>query len=86
MGGTNPRREADRARVAYFAAARRFTQAFAAMLAVGVPLDPGRSRKVREWSRADVDVLRELHEAVGQVLATRREWDLLRRHDQDPRH
>jgi hypothetical protein len=86
MGGTNPQREADRARVAYFAAARRFTQAFAAMLAIGVPLDPGHTRQVREWSRADVEVLHELHEAIGQVLTTRRQWDLLRRHDHDRSH
>lgn len=56
------------------------------MLAVGVPLDPGQTRHVREWSRADVDVLRELHEALGQVLTTRRQWDLLRRHDHDHGH
>jgi hypothetical protein len=53
------------------------------MLAIGVPLDPG---QVREWTRTDVDVLRELHEAGGQVLTTRRQWDRLRRSDEDPRH
>jgi hypothetical protein len=86
MGGTNPRREADRARVEYITAARRLTQAFAAMLAIGVPLDPGQTSKVREWTRTDVEVLRELHEAVGQLPTTRRQWDRLRRSDQDPRH
>jgi hypothetical protein len=49
------------------------------VLARGVPTDPGREVKVRDWTAADVAVLRELHEALGQMLDARREWDGLRR-------
>jgi hypothetical protein len=56
------------------------------MLAIGVPLDPGKTSKVREWTRTNVEVTRELHEAVGPVLTTRRQWDRLRRSGHDPRH
>ena len=80
MGNTRPEREEPLARIAYIAAARRFVGAFAAFVARGVPIDPGSSgRDVRDWSAADVAVLRELHAAMGEVLKTRRVYDGLRR-------
>jgi hypothetical protein len=78
MGSTRPEREAPLARTSYVAAARRFVQAFASVLAIGVPIDPGRDGAVREWSAADVKVLRELHAALGEMLEKRRSWDRLR--------
>jgi hypothetical protein len=67
----------------YIAAARRFVRAFAAVLAVGVPIDPGTPAQVRDWTPADISALRELHEALGEMLAGRRRWDGLRR-SRDP--
>ncbi|WP_328475807.1 hypothetical protein OHA21_20295 [Actinoplanes sp. NBC_00393] len=80
MGNTRPERQAPLARSRYVAAARRFVRAYATLLARGVPIDPGRDVKVRDWTAVDVAVLRELHEALGQMLDARREWDGLRRH------
>jgi hypothetical protein len=68
-----------RAQTAYLAAAKRLTHPFAAMRAVGVSLDPRQSGRAREWTGADVNVLRELHAALGEVLETRRRWDSIRR-------
>jgi hypothetical protein len=85
MGSTRPKRQLPLARTAYVSAARRFARAFTALLAHGVPIAPGREPSVREWTAQDVAVLRELHEALGQMLKTRREWDGLRR-DRWPRH
>ena len=77
--------EAVAAQTAYSAAAQRLTEAIAALLAVGVPITPGRPGQVREWSRADVEVQRELHLAMGNELHTRRRWDGLRRPTLDRR-
>ncbi|MFC7530167.1 hypothetical protein [Actinoplanes sp. GCM10030250] len=83
MGTSRPERQTPLARTAYIAALRRFAHAHTALLLHGVPLDPG--TRIREWTRADVAVLRELHESLGQVLETRRAWDRLR-HDRSPQH
>lgn len=79
MGSTRPEREEPLARTRYVAAAHRFVGAFTALLARGVPFDPGRAGHVREWSAEDIAVLRELHAALGEVLSSRRSWDAVRR-------
>lgn len=84
VGNTRAEREEPLARTTYVAAARRFVRAFASVLALGVPIDPGRAGQVRGWTGADVAALRELHAALGEMLAARRSWDELRRHV-DPR-
>jgi hypothetical protein len=61
------------------AAARRFVHAFTALLARGVPIDPGRPDQVRDWTAEDVAVLREVHTALGEMLTARQHWDGLRR-------
>jgi hypothetical protein len=33
---------------------------------------------VREWTAREVAALRELHEAVGDLLSARRSWDVVR--------
>ena len=76
-------REAPLARTSYIAAARRFVQAFASVLTIGIPIDPGRDAAVREWKAADIKALRELHAALGEMLDKRRSWDRLR-HRREP--
>ena len=84
MGYTRPEREAPLARARYVAAARRFVRAMTALLARGVPVDPGDPAQVREWTAADVAVLRELHRALEEMLSARRNWDQLRRRGGPP--
>lgn len=80
MGSTRPEREESLARTSYFAAARRFVSAFAHLVARGVPIDPGSSvRSVRAWQAQDVQVLQELHAALGEMLDARRTYDRVRR-------
>ena len=74
-----PERELPLARTTYVAAARRFVRALTGVVARGVPIDPGRPDKIREWSADDVAALQELHAALGEMLDTRRTWDGLRR-------
>ena len=81
VGSTRPEREEPLARTTYVAAARRYVSSFAAVIARGVPVDPGRSaHDVREWQVQDVQALQELHEALGQMLSARRAYDAVRRH------
>lgn len=68
------------ARTRYIAAARRFVHIFSALLARGVPIDPGEPTAAREWTRQDIATLRALHEALGDMLKARRDWDAIRRH------
>ncbi|MEU4421073.1 hypothetical protein AB0F81_10625 [Actinoplanes sp. NPDC024001] len=79
MGTTRPEREEPLARAAYVAAARRFVQAVSALLARGVPIDPGAPGQVRDWTAADVAVLQELYGSLGEMIRARRFWDGLRR-------
>ncbi|GAA4606331.1 hypothetical protein BJY16_005775 [Actinoplanes octamycinicus] len=79
MGTTRPERELPLARTRYVAAARRFVRAFAGVLARGVPIDPGPPGHPRDWTRADVAALQELHTALGEMLTARRGWDTSRR-------
>lgn len=80
VGASRPEREEPLARATYIAAVRRFSAAFAGFVAIGVPLDPGPAgQPAREWTRRDVEVLRELHAATAQVLSTRRAYDAVRR-------
>jgi hypothetical protein len=84
VGSTRPEREEPLARTAYVAAARRFVNAWAALLAQGVPIDSGDPGHVRNWTAADVAVLQEVNAALDRMLATRRSWDALRRINRDP--
>jgi hypothetical protein len=80
VGNTRAEREEPLARTAYVAAERRFVTAFASVLALGVPIDPGQPpRAVPAWTAAHVAALRELHAALGAMLSARRRWDALRR-------
>lgn len=79
MGSTRPEREEPLARTRYVAAARRYLEAVSAVLAAGVPIDPGAPGAVRNWTARDVAALRELHAALGDLLDTRRSWDARRR-------
>lgn len=79
VGSTRPEREEPLARTAYVAAARRYVSASAALLAQGVPIDPGQPDQVRDWAATDIAVLREVHAALGEMLTARRNWDALRR-------
>ena len=79
MGGTRGDREDARARTEYVAAARRYVQAVAGYVAVGVPLEPGPQRELPPWSRAHVAALLELQEALAALIRTRRTYDSERR-------
>jgi hypothetical protein len=66
VGNSRAEREEPLARTAYVAAARRFVTAFSAVLASGVPIDPGRPPdKAPGWTAAHIAALRELHAALG---------------------
>jgi hypothetical protein len=67
------------ARARYVAAARAFLRAHCQFLARGVPIDPGRGAGVREWTVDDIAVVRDLHQSLGAMLDSRRDWDRLRR-------
>lgn len=79
VGGTRADREDARARTAYVAAARRFVQAVAGYVAVGVPLEPGVDRELPPWSRTHVTALLELQAALGELVSARRTYDSERR-------
>jgi hypothetical protein len=67
------------ARGRYVAAAREFLRALTQLAARGVPIDPGPELQVREWTVQDVAVLRAVHETLGRMLDSRRDWDRVRR-------
>ncbi|GAB1644318.1 hypothetical protein KRMM14A1259_47410 [Krasilnikovia sp. MM14-A1259] len=75
MGSVSPEREEPLARTRHVAAARRYLSAVASVQAVGVPIDPGPPGAVRDWDRNDIAALRELHEALGEMLSARQSWD-----------
>ncbi|WP_412743704.1 hypothetical protein [Krasilnikovia sp. MM14-A1004] len=43
-----------------------------------MPIDPGPPGAVRDWDRGDIAALRELHEALGEMLSARQSWDARR--------
>lgn len=79
MGGTRPEREDARARTAYVAATRRYLAALSDVQAAGVPLVARGGTALPSWSRVDVQVMLELHAALGELIRTRRSYDAGRR-------
>lgn len=70
-------------RATYLGAVRRFDAALKAFDDSGAPMDPGPvEREPYPWTRQHVEILRELHEAIGQVIEARRTWDAFRREGQ----
>jgi hypothetical protein len=70
-----------RARTAYVVAVRRYIAAVGNVLAAGVPLAAGGSgQDLPAWSRVHVQVMLELHAALGELIRARRSYDAGRRH------
>lgn len=67
------------ARTAYIAAIRRYLAALRDVHAAGVPLVARGGTVLPSWSRVDVQVMLELHAALGELLRTRRSYDAGRR-------
>ena len=80
MGSTRPEREDARARSESLAAARRFSDAVAAYLAIGVPLAPRRGgAELPPWDREQIAILLQLQDALGTLISNRRSYDAGRR-------
>ncbi|WP_412747762.1 hypothetical protein [Krasilnikovia sp. M28-CT-15] len=43
-----------------------------------MPIDPGPPGAVRDCDRGGIAALRELHEALGEMLSARQSWDAIR--------
>jgi hypothetical protein len=68
------------ARPAYIAAVRRLDSALRAFDDSGMPMDPGPDEdRPHPWTQRHIRIVKETAEAFVEVVATRREWDALRR-------
>ena len=80
VGTSRPERGTPLARATYVAAVDRFAGAIAGFVTTGVPLQlTPAGQPIRDWTRNDVQTLRELRDAIDEVLTTRRAYDAKRR-------